>query len=439
MKHFFIILGTIFNLSTACAKNYYVNAASGNKEFSGLSVGKAKNTIQDAANLTKPGDTVFVMNGIYTNDCPGCNVADITRSGKKNRYIVYINYPGHTPRIKFDGWAGISVRSGVSFIKIIGFEIIGNNARVNLQKALSQPGGCRNKTGKYDPKFNGNGIAIEGRNGKHSHHIVIADNIVHDCGGGGIGAIQADYIIVEDNLVYNNSWFTLFGTSGISFYQFWNYDNAKGYHNYIRRNRCYNNNSFVPWFKTCEISDGNGIIIDDFRNWQKNSKLGRYTGQTLIENNICWYNGGTGIHAFQSDNVDIINNTAYCNSQSSGLKAGQILSGMGTNNRIMNNILISDALVIINSNYSNTNLVYENNLHYNITHPDKAVISVNSPSCKYADPLFVKPSNNLTANFQLQNYSPAIDAGNTKIYSSSDYKKTKRIRGRGADIGAYEY
>ncbi|MET3981442.1 hypothetical protein ABIB62_003966 [Mucilaginibacter sp. UYP25] len=439
MKQVFLILVFIFNLSVVYAKNYYVNAATGNKKFNGLSAGKAKSTIQDAANLTKPGDTVFVMNGTYINDCPSCNVTDITKSGKRNRYIIYTNYPGHTPRVKFDGWAGLSVKSGTSYIKIIGFEIIGNNAQVNLKKALNQPGGCKNKSGKYDPKYNGNGISIEGRGKKHSHHIVIAKNVVHDCGGGGIGAIQADYITVEDNLVYNNSWYSVFGTSGISLYQFWNYDRAKGYHNYIRRNRCFNNNSFVPWFKTCEISDGNGIIIDDFRNWQKSSNLGRYTGQTLIENNICWYNGGTGIHSFQSDNVDIINNTAYCNSQSNGLKAGQILSGMGANNRIINNILISDGLVILNSNYSNTNLVYENNLHYNITNPDKAVISITSPSCKYADPLFIKPLRSLQANFQLQNTSPAIEGGNANTYSSSDYNNKKRLRGSRSDIGAYEY
>src|SRR5207237_4035106 len=118
----------------------------------------------------------------------------------------------------------------------------------------------------------------------------IGRNTIHGCGGGGIGAVHADYITVEDNLVYNNAWYSVFGTSGISFYQFKNYDYATGYHNFVRRNRCFNNNSLVPWFKTCEINDGNGIIIDDFRNRQNGSKLGRYSSRTLIENNICCYN-----------------------------------------------------------------------------------------------------------------------------------------------------
>jgi hypothetical protein len=438
MRYFCLFLFLAINTTAVTARNYYVSATRGDEKNKGASPDKPKKSIQSAERLTKPGDTVFVMNGTYTNDCASCNVLDISRSGSKNRYITYMNYKGHTPIIRFNGWAGISIKSGVRYIKITGFEIIGNNTQVTLKQALQQPGGCQNKKGKFDPQFNGNGLTIEGKNGKHSHHIIIAGNSVHDCGGGGIGATQADYITVEDNLVYNNCWYSLFGTSGIAFYQFWNSNNANGYHNFIRRNKCYNNNSFVPWFKTCEINDGNGIIIDDFRNRQNGSKLGRYRSRTLIENNICWYNGGTGIHSFQSDHVDMINNTAFCNSQSSGLKAGQILSGMGDDNKIVNNILISDANVILNSNYSNSNLVYENNLHYNITYPSKAAISITSPSCIYQDPLFVNPGNSIKANFKLKSKSPAIDHGNSVSYSSTDFEKTPRIKGK-SDIGAYEF
>ncbi|MES2266924.1 MAG: right-handed parallel beta-helix repeat-containing protein [Bacteroidota bacterium] len=378
------------------------------------------------------------MNGTYTNDCETCSVLEIFKSGSKNKFITFKNYPGHKPVIIFNGWAGISIRSGVSYVAVSGFEVIGNNDKITLKQALQQPGNCKSKKSNFDPRFNGNGIAIEGKTNKYAHHIVIRNNKVHDCGGGGIGAVHADYITVEDNLVYNNSWYSLFGTSGISFYQFRNYDHAKGYHNFIRRNKCFNNNSFVPWFKTCEINDGNGIIIDDFRNRQNGSKLGRYESRTLIENNICWYNGGTGIHTFQSDHVDIINNTAYCNSQGAGLKAGQILSGMGDDNKIVNNILISDANVPINSNYSNTNLTYENNLHYNVTNPSKAIVNVTSPTCLSTSPLFVRAGNNISADFRLQQNSPAIDRGNTAWRSLSDFNGSLRKDGR-ADIGAYEY
>ncbi len=425
--------------NSAIAKNYYVSAKNGNAENSGLSPDKAKKQIQEAADLAKPGDTVFVMNGTYTSACPACNVLDIPKSGKKNKYIVYINYPGDHPVIEFDSWAGISINKGVSYVKVIGFEVIGANSKIKLAQALKQPGSCANKKGTVDAKYNGNGIAVDGRNNKHSHHIVIADNIIHDCSGAGIGVSQCDYITVARNFVYNTSWYTIFGTSGIDFYQFWNSDNAPGYHNIISGNKCYNNRSLVPGIKACQIDDGNGIIVDDFRNKQNGSKLGDYRNRTLIENNVCWYNGGTGIHTFQSDHIDIINNTAYCNSQSKELNPGQILSGLSNDNKIINNIMVADADKVINNNYLNTNLTYENNLHFSISNPEKAQINITSRSClDNVNPLFVAASNNLKANFAIQKNSPAVGRGRSGLYSTQDVDGIKRAQDRNPDIGAYE-
>jgi hypothetical protein len=435
----FIYLFIIFSVTVqpGFAKNYYVNAKTGKQEFDGRTSVRPKKSIQQAADLTAPGDTVFVMNGIYTNTCASCNVLIIPKSGKKKKYITYINYPNHHPVIRFDGWAGISISNGVSYIKIEGFEVIGNNSKLTLAQAIKQPQSCANKKGKIDPIYNGNGIVIESFKKKRSHHIIIARNTVHDCGGGGIGASHCDYITVEENTVYNNSLYSLFGTSGIAFYQFANYDNANGYHNVIRKNKCFYNRSLVPWIKMCKIYDGNGIIIDDFRNKQNGSKLGVYKNRTLIENNICWYNGGTGIHAFQSDHIDIINNTAYCNSRSPEFNPGQILSGVSDDNKIVNNILVADNTSVINSNYQNTNLTYENNLHYNISNPSKAIINITSSSCiNEKDPLFIQPAKSLNANFQLQKNSPCINKGSISIFSSTDFKGKRREVA--ATIGAYE-
>jgi hypothetical protein len=438
MKWIYLLFFNIISLGL-CAKNYYVNSKNGNEKFDGLSISRPKSTIQQASNATKPGDTVFVMNGTYSNDCAVCNVVNIAKSGKKDKYIVYTNYPGHKPVIRFDGWAGILITNGASYIKINGFEVIGNNAKIKLANALKQPQSCNNKKGQLDPSYNGNGIIIESKKNKRSHHILISKNIVHDCGGGGIGASQCDYVTVEENVVYNTSWYTLFGTSGIAFYQFWNYDNANGYHNVIRKNKCYNNWSLVPWIKMCKIYDGNGIIVDDFRNKQNGSKLGEYKSRTLIENNICWFNGGTGIHAFQSDHVDIINNTAYCNSRTAGFNPGQILTGVSNDNKIINNILVADSFAVINSNYQNTNLTYENNLHYNITHPDKAVVNVTSPSCITGkDPGFVNPVRGLKADFSLKQGSPAANHGNRSVYSKMDFNGRLRAQSGTPSIGAFE-
>jgi hypothetical protein len=438
MKYYYILLLNLFAINLS-AKNFYVSAKNGKEGFNGLSVNTPKKTIQQAADATRPGDTVFVMNGTYTNECASCNVLSVLKSGSKKKYIVYTNYPNHRPVIKFDGWAGISVKNGASYLKFIGFEVIGNNDKITLAKALKQPQSCANKRGEIDPQYNGNGIVIESSGKKRSHHIVVAKNVVHDCGGGGIGASQCDYITIEENTVYNTSWYSIFGTSAIALYQFWNYNKDEGYHNVIRKNKCYNNKSMVPWIKMCKIYDGNGIIIDDFENKQNGSKLGEYKGRTLVENNICWFNGGTGIHAFQSGHVDIINNTAYCNSRSKEFNPGQILSGVGNDVRIVNNILVSDSFSVINSNYLNSRLTYENNLHYNLTYPDKAKIAVTTSTCiNGVNPMFVNPANSLNANFKLQENSPALRKGNSTLYSQTDIEGNQRAQGKRADIGAYE-
>ncbi|RZK68775.1 MAG: right-handed parallel beta-helix repeat-containing protein [Pedobacter sp.] len=401
----------IFLLSVKTySRNYYVSAQTGDTNAIGLSIKQPKRTIQEAADLTRPGDTVFVMNGTYTNSCPTCNVVNITRSGSRSKPIVITNYPNHAPLISFNGWAGISIENAVSYVKVSGFKVRGNNSNVNAREAAAQ--GCKKEDDAYDPIFNGNGIAIVGRNGKYPHHIEISRNMVYDCGGGGISAYRADYIIFEDNFVFINSWYTVFGTSGISFYQFWNSDKKGGYHNIIRGNKCFNNRNYVRWKTNCRISDGNGIIVDDFRHEQNNSKLGRYKGKTLIENNVCWYNGGTGIHTFKSDYIDILNNTAYCNSQSPELNVGQILASMSGNINIVNNILVSDSLKVINSNYENNDIAYYNNLHYNITFPYLTASALNNASCiNHLNPLFVKPYKGADADFSLQEDSPARKRG----------------------------
>ena len=73
MRNFIIICKTFllicfsFITITTNATNYYVSSASGNNGFSGLSLSSPKQTIQAAADLTFPGDTVFIMNGTYNS------------------------------------------------------------------------------------------------------------------------------------------------------------------------------------------------------------------------------------------------------------------------------------------------------------------------------------------------------------------------------------
>ena len=421
--------------SGSWAINYFVSSTGDNRN-GGRSVNTPKQTIQAAADLTAPGDTVFVMNGVYTNECPTCEVVRLTRSGTSSGYIIYSNYPNHRPKLHFTGWQGFHILNGASYIKIIGFEIEGHSTALTLTEALNQPGSCNDLIRRNpDPRFNGNGISVDGRTGNHPHHLVFAQNQIHHCGGAAIGANQADYLTIEDNRVYNNCWYSLYATSGIALYQLWNYDNQTVYHNVIRRNMCFNNRQEVPWVAGgCRITDGNGIIIDDSQNQQNNSTLGQYTGRTLIENNVVWHNGGAGILVFLSDHVDIIHNTTYWNNQSEAINVGQIVANRSRNIRIFNNILASMNGKKINTSFENQSIKYANNLHFGGTEA-----SLINPTCPVADPQFVNAGSQLTSDFHLTATSPAVNTGSSQLTNLSDFARITRPVDSLPDIGAYEY
>lgn len=432
ISFFLFLLVFIYNTD---ATTYYVDAVNGSNTNSGLSATNSFMALWVAAGKTAAGDTVFVLNGTYTNSA-GNPVLTETHSGTANDWIVWMNYPGHSPVISFNAWQGLYIKG--SYVEVNGFTVRGNNANVTLEQALVQPKSCNTPSGSYDSKFNGNGIYIDGRSPNvRVHHITIKNCQVYECGGGGIAIIQSDYITLENNTVYDNSWYSLFANSGISLYQNWNSDNATGTKNIIRNNKCYGNQQKVPWpSHSCMFTDGNGIIIDDTKNTQNGSTLGAYPGRTLVENNIVYNNGGSGIHCFQSEHVDIINNTAYQNSQTPEIDNGEIFPQNSNDIRIFNNIMYASAGEKINSNMSNgTDIFYDYNLHFG-----DGPISLTGAHSLTADPKFADVA---TYNFKLQAESSAINIG-TRTFSGVnapliDFAANPRPYGALYDIGAYEY
>ncbi|MCF2148716.1 right-handed parallel beta-helix repeat-containing protein [Desmonostoc muscorum LEGE 12446] len=359
------------------AKTYYVSG-SGNDNNNGLSTSSAFRTIQKAANLTNPGDTVLIMNGVYKNEGKAGAVVNIKRSGTPNAWIKFKAYPGHFPKIQHNTWNGILISNKASYIEINGLEVMGNNANVTLDYAISE------KTNKLNPLTNGNCIFVDGRTNGHTHHIRILNNKVHGCGGTGIAVIQSDYVTVDNNVVFDNAWYGIYGSSGISMLTNWNFDNYRGYKMFVRNNKTYNNRQYIPWIRTGTISDGNGIIIDSTRN-QETPKLGPYKGRTLVKNNLTFHNGGSGIHAFYSDHVDILNNTAFLNNQSPEIKGGQIFAHTSTDVKILNNILYAFPGKNVNSNTKNSNVIYDYNIYLNTSS-----VSFKGPHDIVADAEFIR-------------------------------------------------
>jgi parallel beta-helix repeat protein len=455
-------------LSAAAVTTYYVSGT-GNDSNSGLSSTKPFRTLQRAADLTNPSDIVFIMNGTYTN-VPGSNILTIDRSGEPGKYIRYKAFPGHSPVLQSrENWSGIKV-DGAAYILIEGLTLIGNNDNVTEAQALTQIKDT-NGNGKRDqgdevvlePKYVGGGIAIWFKYGNYaqpSHHVIVRNNTVSKFGSGGIEAYGADFVTVEDNRVDATSWYTPYDNSGLNFYQ--SRDTAPGYVGYrfvIRRNVSTHNRNKIPCI--CNgfeaPTDGNGIIIDDFKNGQSDNKppidgvpqdFGPYTGKTLVTNNIVYDNFGRGIHVFESDNVTILNNTSFSNSYGPTILEGEITVINSDTVRVYNNIMVPNPYrpALTNSRFKgdkpgNSNIIFNYNLAFGGTGffdssiSDPVTIRNNLVG---VDPQFLGATYTKGRDFRLQPGSPAIDRGSSSYVLRNDFEKSLRPKGAGVDIGAYE-
>ena len=275
---------------------YYVSSEIGSNNNAGTSQNAPLASLQAAANVVKPGDTVQVMNGTYTAPTYA-DALDITTSGTATAPITFEAAPGQTPVIDSSGgWNAINIKA--SYIVVKGFTVVGDAANYTLQSALA---GYSAGSSSLD----GNGIAVNpGSGASLPNHITIEDNTVYNEPGGGIYTEGADYVQILNNVVHNNANWSAFGNSGISISTSANSDTASGPHDIISGNLVYDNAQLVPTNGAGGITDGEGIILDTNPN---------YTGEILVENNTVYSNGGPGIESFLTDNATITGNTVYGN------------------------------------------------------------------------------------------------------------------------------
>jgi parallel beta-helix repeat protein len=418
----------------ATGKVYYVSGK-GSDRNDGTTPQTAFRNIQTAANLTNPGDTVYVMNGTYTKADPNSDLVNISRSGTPDAWITYKAFPGHTPKLKSKNWSAIGIQA--SYIVVDGFLMEGNNKNITLETAIAEQNNINN------PLTSGNGIGVvRSDDGANPHHVIIRNNTVYNFGGGGIYTYGADYVTIENNIVHNNALYSPYANSGISLYQSWDFDDNMGYKMIVRGNVSYNNQNLIPFFasapeeKDRTITDGNGIIIDDSLNTQNGSTAGVYGGRTLVENNLVYNNGGRGIHVFESEHVDIVNNTTYRNSRHPKILEGEItvLDSEGITNdvRVLNNIIYAKTGRPANTvSQKSINVLYDYNLVFNNSQFAGALLN----NIFGKDPQFEDPA---AGNFSLRSTSPAIDRGTRELAPASDLSGTSRPQGNGVDIGALE-
>ncbi len=450
-QHRFCIaaFGLAFAVSPLSAAVWHVDGK-GDDSQSGTSPAAAFRSLQKAASLTAPGDTVLVGDGTYTGSAGADAVLRIAKSGRPDAWITWKAAPGARPDLRPTGWGGITITA--SYIVIDGLNVTGANDSLTFEDAVAD-----SKKRRPGARFNTNGILIDGRRSAPDakpHHVVIRNCVVSKCSGGGITLLDGDYLIVEDNVIFGNAWYMRFAGSGITTLGNWAHDDKPGYHIVIQRNLVWDNKTLVPWERTGKLSDGNGILLDvtdgsenggptnpngdtDVKNQlpapgtaKPRNRRPEWKGRALIANNVSAYNGGSGIHTFRTRHVDIVNNTTYHNG--TVVSYPELFSNNCQDVVILNNIIVPGPANKVTMDNRNVAVRWDYNLY------PAAQDVMKGPNDIIADPLFVRVAADLRqADFSLQSESRARNSGTPELLQSPDMRGIQRPIGK-PDRCAYE-
>ncbi len=519
LSHMLIVCFAAFNLS---AQDYYVSASLGND-----SNGGTKNapfaTINKGIAEVSAGGTVFVMEGEYRDESAGTpvvsfyedttgqvdsagnnyvyssgsnlnnpHVVTINKAGNAiDGYITLKNYSNHTPKIIFNGQGGIKLGANANYVIVEGFEVEGPSQSINYTQAimnrrnritLNEGQGIKNNNLSY---FSGKGIW--GGYDAH-HHIIIRNNIVHDTPGSGIRFNDSDHITIENNTVYNTTWWTSSASSAIVFAETiatTDEENTTDIKMIMRGNTVYNNWNRIPFYMAslpeygqppsekygaadyATILDGQGLYATRSHSPSDTNPRPGYVGTFLFENNLCVNNGKNGINFDRSNYSSAIirNNTIYFNGvheiiqnisvsegnpRHEGQKVAGIIANFVYNVTVANNIVVTrssdySALKLDNVDNPSTESINNdgtkiatNNIFLNgtVDYPGNQV-----PANQInVDPLFVNAptltddATTITGwtgyldgtDFSLQQNSPAINAGSSGYSPALDINKNPR-------------
>ena len=282
-------------------------------------------TVSEGALALAPGDCLFVYPGVYRDEgdiflrfvgpAPSFEFLPIVGSPNAITRIIGIKHRGKKPIIQ----GNLDIRG--AYIRVSGLVLRGDRAKL-------EPG-----IGIYE-----------------SHNVTIKNCSVYNHGGGGIAFAQCDLVCALNNWVGFNAYTNPNQSSGISLYQSVKRTESDRYYGaVIAGNICVGNENKVPPIEGGTITDGNGIIADDFLYTQdtgivQEAMLGTvdpglatgvpviefdedgaplsYSRHTLIKRNTTLFNGGRGIHSFLADNIHIVSNLSYFNLKSSELTDG---------------------------------------------------------------------------------------------------------------------
>jgi len=358
----------------------FVSAESGDDGAAGTGFDSPLSSLQAALDRVEPGETIYLMDGVYREAADPGNAHYVARRGGTAAAPVRIEAaPDHRPVIIASDGNGLEIQA--DYVEVVGLTVRGEDYAT-------------------DDNPWGNGILI-----RNSHHVRIAGNEISGMPLNGISTVESSNLIIVDNEIYENAFWNHSQGSGISLWHSVSNGeppDADGYHDRVIGNRVYRNENKVKsvWRDYQEITDGNGIIIDQGRETN-------YDGRVLVANNVVFDNGGRGIMVFETDRVDVIHNTVYQNGRTAELWGGptELSAARAKDVRFGNNLVwprqgsngirISDAEEVSSAG----NLVVDNGSPGQ-TSVDDVVIT--------GDPLLTEPSvDESVADFRPTSASPA--------------------------------
>lgn len=397
-------------------------------------------TIQHAADMVRPGDTVYVRGGVY-------HEAIFTSNGGTQDFPVrYMAYPGEVPIIDGEGnlppWAEalFTLYEEADYVEISGFEIrnstynglliwgshvkldelyvhhtqstailvIGNygainNCRVHLSNLNNEYG--------ILPSNWGAGIEIVGPLGIIGQYGVISNCTVWETWGEGINTHRSNNVTIDNNIVHDSLAANIYVSDATN--------------TLVQRNFVYQN----PTSYVFGYGEQVGIMMGDESYRPPSENI------TIINNiaygnrrNFYWWNGVLGGGMV---NVLIANNTFVNSIGYSGIK---INLGEHQDVRLYNNIYVQDGILpIVDLVDTYPELFFSNNLW------SKSPNSLaTGPGDIIGDPLLAKAGQPFAPEwFMLINSSPAVNKAIDLPEVIIDY--FGHFRDASHDIGAIEY
>ena len=407
---------------TAFPAGKYVSV-SGNNANGGTSPTDAWRNLSHAVKQLQPGDTLWVMDGVYEENERSDAAIVVNRTGRADAWIRITAYPGATPVIRAHHANGMKVE-GASYVEVSNLEFHGTYDEGNSNYSGSG--------------INADSIYISSGTPKN-HHIRILNNKVHGFGAGGIPITGSSHVEIRNNVVYNLARYEWSQHSGISILESFNMgfgNDANGYSNYITGNIVYQVENIVR-DRGGRLTDGNCIIMD-------RTNINGYSGRTLIANNVCIDNGGRAIQIFESAHVDVVNNTTYHNMRTPeiGSSGGELGAFYSHDVVFANNLVHSANGKKPARAFDSSNIRYENNIYVADTAPEYGGNSASGDRQVSAGTRLVNSPGTagVAGNFDLVSGSTAINAGTNRFANvvSTDYAGRARQSGGTVDVGAFE-